>query len=310
MGKRWSCKATAKRLFEKARAGVLELGEMGVTPHLVVVLVGEDPASQVYVGKKTEGCHEIGMRSTCIRMESQVSEAVLLEEITRLNLDDEVHGILVQLPLPDHISTDRVIQAIHPDKDVDGFHPTNVGRLSLGQPGLVPCTPMGVMALLHDSGFELKGKRAVVVGRSDIVGKPMVQLLLKEHATVTVMHSRTQNPAAVCREADLVVAAVGVPGLVSGDWLKEGAFVIDVGINEITDPVLGTRLLTPGSRKAARFEERGRMLYGDVHYGSALEVAERVTPVPGGVGTLTIGQLMCNCVEAAKLRRDGGGDGE
>ena len=190
-----------------------------------------------------------------------------------------------QLPLPDHISTDRVIQAIHPDKDVDGFHPTNVGRLSLGQPGLVPCTPMGVMALLHDSGFTLKGKRAVVVGRSDIVGKPMVQLLLKEHATVTVMHSRTQNPPAVCREADLVVAAVGVPGLVSGDWLKEGAFVIDVGINRVDDPST----------------EKGYKLVGDVDFPAALEKASLITPVPGGVGPMTITMLLYNTVASAKM---------
>jgi len=301
MGKRWSCKATAAKLFDKAKLGVEALSVRGIQPHLVVILVGENPASQVYVGKKTEGCESIGMKSSCIRLTQDVSEKELLDHIQRLNEDAEVHGILVQLPLPDHISTDRVIQCIHPDKDVDGFHPVNVGRLSLGQAGLIPCTPMGVMALLHDSGYELKGKRAVVVGRSDIVGKPMVQLLLREHATVTVMHSRTVNPESVCREADLVIAAVGQPGLIKADWLKEGAWVVDVGINEIRSPEQAAQLLEPESRKARRFAERGRMLYGDVHYHSALKVAEKVTPVPGGIGTLTIGQLMCNCVEAAEL---------
>ncbi|PIE01332.1 MAG: bifunctional 5,10-methylene-tetrahydrofolate dehydrogenase/5,10-methylene-tetrahydrofolate cyclohydrolase [Acidobacteria bacterium] len=301
MGKRWSCKATAEKLFQKARQGVSALLQQDVTPHLVVILVGENPASQVYVSKKTEGCKAIGMKSTCIRLGADVSEEVLLREVQRLNEDASVHGILVQMPLPKHISTDKVIQTIDPNKDVDGFHPVNVGRLSLGQPGLIPCTPMGVMALIAESGYELKGKRAVVVGRSDIVGKPMVQLLLREHATVTVMHSRTQNPEQVCSEADLIVAAVGVPGLVKGDWIKEGAHVIDVGINEVTDTDLAAQLLDPDSRKAKKFKERGRMLYGDVHYSSAIKKAERVTPVPGGVGTLTIGQLMCNCVEAAKL---------
>lgn len=301
MGKRWSCKRTAERLFEEARQGVQALKEKGIHPHLAVVLVGENPASQVYVGKKTEACETLGMKSTCIRMADTVSETELLKTIHQLNQDQSVHGILVQLPLPKAISTDRIIKAIDPDKDVDGFHPVNVGRLSLGQPGLVPCTPKGVMALLADSDVELKGKRAVVVGRSDIVGKPMVQLLLQKHATVTVMHSRTQNPEQVCREADVIIAAVGVPGLVKRDWIKPGALVVDVGINEITDPGLGSQLLKAGSKKEQNFQKKGRMLYGDVHYFEALDVAEKVTPVPGGVGTLTIGQLMCNCIEAAEL---------
>ena len=301
MGKRWSCKATADRLFDEAREGVERLKGRGIQPHLAVILVGENPASKVYVGKKTEACELLGMKSTCIRLSQDASEKQLLEEITSLNQDAGVHGILVQLPLPNHICTDRIIEAIDPDKDVDGFHPVNVGRLSLGQPGLVPCTPKGVMALLKDSGYDLKGKHAVVVGRSDIVGKPMVQLLLREHATVTVMHSRTRNPQQVCQEADLIVAAVGVPGLVNGAWMKAGCWVIDVGINEITDHRKVTELCGPGSKKEMRFKENGRMLYGDVHYESALETAERVTPVPGGIGTLTIGQLMCNCIEAASL---------
>ena len=247
-------------------------------------------------------CEELGIRSTFEQLPVESDTQALLALVEKLNRDDSVHGILVQLPLPGTVDESRVLHAIDPDKDVDGFHPVNVGRLWIGEDGLFPCTPMGCMALLHDAVGELKGKHAVVVGRSNIVGKPMAQLLLREHCTVTIMHSRTAEPERICKQADIVVAAVGRPGLVRGDWLKEGAVVVDVGINELTDEAEVLRLCGEGSRKIKAFRKKGRVLYGDVHYTSALEVAAAVTPVPGGVGPLTIAHLMVNCVAAAKRK--------
>jgi len=300
MGKRWGAKKTVDRLMKQVKLDVDTLSERGVHPHLAVILVGENPASRVYVASKVRACEELGIVSTFKHLSAEVTTAELLEAINTLNDDAAVHGILVQLPLPKHVDESAVIHRISPDKDVDGFHPVNVGRLSLGEPGLFPCTPMGVMELLADVGVDLKGKHAVVVGRSNIVGKPMAQLLLAKHCTVSIVHSRTQNPDALCRQADIVVAAVGVPGLVRGNWIKPGALVVDVGINELTDENKVATFVGKDSKKWASFVEKGRVLYGDVFYNEALEVAELVTPVPGGVGKLTIAHLMVNCVLAAK----------
>jgi methylenetetrahydrofolate dehydrogenase (NADP+)/methenyltetrahydrofolate cyclohydrolase len=300
MGKRFFCKSTVDRLLNEAKQRSEALAARGIQPHLAVVLVGENPASKVYVASKIKTCESLGIKSTYEKLTAEATTEDILNVVQKLNEDAAVHGILVQLPLPKHVNESAVIHAIDPDKDVDGFHPVNVGRLSLGESGLFPCTPMGVIELLKDSEIELKGKHAVVIGRSNIVGKPMAQLLLQQHCTVTIMHSRTQQPDAVCRQADIVIAAVGRPGMVRGDWLKPGAVVVDVGINEISDPEQAKQLLEPGSKKMAAFEEKGRVLYGDVHYKSALEVADKVTPVPGGVGKLTIAHLMTNCVIAAE----------
>lgn len=300
MATRWSTKATAERLLDKAKAGAARLKEKGIEPHLAVILVGGDPASKVYVTKKVETCQELGLRSTEILLPEETTTAELLTRVEQLNSDNGVHGILVQTPLPKQIDEAAVLYAVHPDKDVDGFHPINVGRLSIGAPGLFPCTPMGVIEALKDSDLNLEGKHAVVVGRSNIVGKPMAQLLLAENCTVSIVHSRTRNPQALCRQADIVIAAVGKPGLVDADWLKEGAYVVDVGINNITDPALAERLFKDGGKKIAAFRKRGRALCGDVDYQSAISVAGKVTPVPGGVGPLTIAHLMLNCTTAAE----------
>ncbi len=302
MGSRWSTKDTVSHLMDQARQGVAWLKERSSAPHLAVIIVGDDPASHVYVRRKVEACSELGVKSTRIDLPEDVTESEMLDEVKRLNQDDDVDGILVQLPLPSQVSANAVIEAIDPDKDVDGFHPVNVGRLALGQAGLFPCTPVGVMALMKQSLPELKGKHAVVIGRSAIVGKPMAHLLLHAHCSVTIIHSRTPNPQSICQLADIVVVAVGRPGLVDGSWLKPGAVVVDVGINEIKDKELARRLFGEDSKKYARFMRSGRALVGDVDYRSALGVAAWVTPVPGGVGRLTIAQLMLNCVTAAKRR--------
>ncbi|MGE4660088.1 MAG: bifunctional methylenetetrahydrofolate dehydrogenase/methenyltetrahydrofolate cyclohydrolase FolD [Arenicellales bacterium] len=252
-----------------------------LTPGLAVVLVGEDPASQVYVRNKGKQTLEAGMNSYEHKLSETTGQEELLALITKLNNDPNVHGILVQLPLPSQIDSHAVINAIDPDKDVDGFHLINVGRLATGAPGLVPCTPLGCMMLLKDELKELTGKNAVVVGRSNIVGKPMAALLLAESCTVTTAHSRTQDLPGVCREADILVAAVGRPEMIPGDWIKPGATVIDVGINRVEGDEGKTRLV------------------GDVDYASAQSVAGAITPVPGGVGPMTIACLLRNTVQAA-----------
>lgn len=300
MGNRWPVQATADRLMNATKKKVAHLHEHGCTPHLAVVLVGEDPASKVYVEHKIRACKSLGIHSTFKNLPDDSSTEDLLSTVRELNQNPRVHGILVQLPLPKHIEEQQVIHAIDPRKDVDGFHPINVGLLSLGQEGLFPCTPMGVMELLKDGGIPLKGKHAVIVGRSNIVGKPMAQLLLKEHCTVSILHSRTVNPEALCKQADIVVVAVGRPGLVDASWLKPGAWVIDIGINQITEKADAERLLKASGKKMANFIEKGHQLYGDVNYLSALQVADKVTPVPGGVGKLTIAHLMYNCTLAAE----------
>ncbi len=278
-------KAFAARLRERVRAGVQSVGtEHGFQPGLAVVLVGEDPASQVYVRNKARQTEEAGMRSLEHRLPAETSESALLELVEHLNHDGSVNGILVQLPLPAQIRSDAVLAAIDPSKDVDGFHITNVGLLAVGAQGLVPCTPLGCAMLIEDRLGDISGLDAVVLGRSNIVGKPMAQLLLQRSATVTIAHSRTRDLPGVVRRADIVVAAVGRPRMVQGDWIKPGATVIDVGIN--------------------RIEEDGRSrLVGDVDFDSAREHAGAITPVPGGVGPMTIACLLLNTLRATCRQR-------
>lgn len=281
-------KAFAAGLVERVAAASARLeAAHGIKPGLAVVIVGEDPASQVYVRNKGETTQRAGMRSDTHRLSDQTSQADLLALIADLNADAGIHGILVQLPLPGHIDASTVLDAIDPDKDVDGFHVVNAGRLAVGLPGLVPCTPLGCLMLLKAELGDLSGLNAVIVGRSNIVGKPMAQLLLAESCTVTVAHSRTRDLPALCRTADILVAAVGRPEMVRGDWIKPGAAVIDVGINRVPsrDPV-----------KAAEGKTR---LVGDVAFDEAAGVAGRITPVPGGVGPMTIACLLANTYSAA-----------
>ena len=282
MAKKIDGKAFAVGLRERVGKAVAQLQQdHGLVPGLAVVLVGEDPASEVYVRNKGKQTLEAGMRSFEHKLPDTTAESELLALIDQLNADPDVHGILVQLPLPDQIDSHAVINAIDPDKDVDGFHLINVGRLSTGAAGLVPCTPLGCLMLLKEELGDLSGKNAVVVGRSNIVGKPMASLLLAESCTVTIAHSRTKDLADVCREADILVAAVGRPQMIPGDWVKPGATVIDVGINRIEGAQGKTRLV------------------GDVDYASAEAVAGAITPVPGGVGPMTIACLLRNTVQAA-----------
>ncbi len=268
--------------------------EHNITPGLAVVLVGEDPASQVYVRSKGKMTVEVGMKSVEHKLDVDTSEADLLALIDKLNNDPEIHGILVQLPLPKHLDEDLVINSISPAKDVDGFHISNVGLLGTGQKSMVPCTPLGCLMMLRDHHGSISGMDAVVVGRSNIVGKPMAQLLLNDSATVTIAHSRTKDLADVVRRADIVVAAVGRPEMIPGDWIKEGATVIDVGINRLEAPEKG--LKEDGSAKTK--------LVGDVHYDSCAARAGAITPVPGGVGPMTIACLLANTVTACCRAND------
>jgi len=278
-------KAFADRLCEQLKTEVEQLkSECGLVPCIAVVLVGDDPASHVYVTNKVKRCHQLGIESREHRLPATTGQGELMALVAQLNGDSGVHGILVQLPLPDQLDEEAVINAIDPGKDVDGFSLLNVGALALGQNRLVPCTPLGSLMMLKDHLGDLSGLNAVVVGRSNIVGKPMAQLLLQQNCTVTIAHSRTRNLPEVCRGADILVAAVGRPRFVQGDWIKPGATVIDVGIN--------------------RIEEDGRSrLVGDVDYDAASQVAGAITPVPGGVGPMTIACLMYNTVAAAKASR-------
>ncbi|SHI46865.1 methenyltetrahydrofolate cyclohydrolase [Malonomonas rubra DSM 5091] len=276
-------KAIAADMREEIKADTAELVAQGVTPGLAVVLVGEDPASRVYVSMKEKACAAAGIFSDEHKLPAETSEADLLALIEKLNADEKIDGILVQLPLPDHIDEAKVLDLISPKKDVDGFHPYNVGRLATGNPLFQPCTPYGVMKMLERTGVDLKGKEVVVVGRSNIVGKPVALMCLAEHATVTICHSRTQDLPAKVAAADVVIAAVGVPEMVKGAWIKEGAVVIDVGVNRV------------GEKK----------LVGDVEYDAAFERASAITPVPGGVGPMTITMLLYNTVVSAKRRAAG-----
>jgi len=278
-------KAIAAQLRLALTADVARLAAQGVQPGLAVVLVGEDPASQVYVRNKARQTVEIGLRSFEHRLPDTTSQAELLALVEQLNADPAVDGILVQLPLPEHIDATTVLRAIVPDKDVDGFHPTNVGLIATGAGGIAPCTPLGSMLLIDSVRQDLNGLEAVVIGRSNIVGKPMAQLLLAAGCTVTIAHSRTVDLPAVCRRADILVAAVGRPELVRGDWIKPGAIVIDVGINRVSGADGKSRLV------------------GDVAFAEASAEAGAITPVPGGVGPMTIACLLRNTVQAARVRR-------
>jgi methylenetetrahydrofolate dehydrogenase (NADP+)/methenyltetrahydrofolate cyclohydrolase len=279
--------------------------EHGITPCLAVVRVGDDPASAVYVGNKVKTSEAIGLISEHHHLPATVSHAELLGLVQQLNTRDDVDGILVQLPLPEQIDGREILEAIDPEKDVDGFHPINVGRLSLGEQALVPCTPAGVIEILKRSGIEIAGQNAVIVGRSNIVGKPMAMLLLQENATVTICHSRTRNLPELTRRADLLVAAIGRAGFIRGEHIREGATVIDVGINNVSDTDLAHELFGEDEieKRLAAIEKRGFTLVGDVNPKEAMEKAANFTPVPGGVGLLTVAMLMKNTVEAARRRR-------
>jgi methylenetetrahydrofolate dehydrogenase (NADP+)/methenyltetrahydrofolate cyclohydrolase len=273
-----SGKEIGQQVYADLQKEISALRDGGVNPGLAVVLVGEDPASQVYVGQKEKKCNELGILSKKILKPDTISEADLLALVDELNADDEVHGVLVQLPLPDHISETKIMAAVSPDKDVDGTHPVNLGKLMMGMGDLWPCTPAGVIEMLDRTGAEIAGKNAVVVGRSNTVGKPCALMLLHRHATVTVCHSKTADLAGVCRSADILVAAVGRAKMITGDMIKPGAVVIDVGINRGED---------------------GKLV-GDVDFDAASQVAAAISPVPGGVGPMTIAMLMSNTVAAAK----------
>jgi len=271
-------KAIAAKIRGEIADEVKRLATRGVTPGLAVVLVGEDPASKVYVSMKEKACQDVGIFSDEHKLPAETGEGELLELIDRLNNDPRIHGILVQLPLPKQIDTEKVLEAISPHKDVDGFHPYNVGRLVVGKPLFQPCTPYGVMVMLRETGVELAGKEVVVVGRSNIVGKPVALMCLQQNATVTICHSKTRDLAAKVGMADVVIAAVGQPEMIKGEWIKEGAVVIDVGVNRVGD----------------------KKLVGDVAYATASERASAITPVPGGVGPMTITMLLYNTVQSAK----------
>jgi methylenetetrahydrofolate dehydrogenase (NADP+)/methenyltetrahydrofolate cyclohydrolase len=276
----------------------------GMRPGLSVILVGHNPASEVYVRGKVKSCGEVGIYSEQHTPPETASTEELLELIADLNRRDEIDGILVQLPLPAQVDAKRVLMAVDPAKDVDGFHPMNVGFLSTQRPGLVPCTPAGVIEILKRSQIPIAGQEAVVVGRSDIVGKPVAMLLLNGNATVTVCHSKTRDLPGVCRRADILVAAIGRAGMITREFVKPGAAVIDVGMNQVTDRVEFERLFAGNAKREEVFRTRGSVLVGDVHPHVA-EVAGAITPVPGGVGPLTIAMLMANTVRAARLRRRG-----
>jgi methylenetetrahydrofolate dehydrogenase (NADP+)/methenyltetrahydrofolate cyclohydrolase len=282
---------------------ISDLKSAGVTPGLAAVLVGENPASQIYVRSKVKTCESLGLYSEKIELPAETTQAQLLELVESLNRRDEIDGILVQLPLPPQIDSKRILMAVDPAKDVDGFHPINVGHLVSGRPGLVPCTPAGIIEILTRSQIPLKGARAVVIGRSDIVGKPVAMLLLHNHATVTICHSRTRDLPAVAREGDILVAAMGKAAYVTGDFIKPGATVIDVGQNLLKTPEEVRGIFHDPTGPLKQLETKGSVLVGDVQPEDAKERAGAYTPVPGGVGPLTIAMLMVNTVQAARLRR-------
>lgn len=274
-------KKISQEIKDELREKVASLKNEGREAALAVILVGNDPASTVYVGNKKKACEYIGIRSQSYELAEETSEEELLELIEKLNQDDSVNGILVQLPLPKHICEDKIIRAISPQKDVDGFHPQNVGKLVIGEEGFVPCTPAGIILMLKRSGIEIEGKNCVVVGRSNIVGKPMALLMLRENATVTVAHSRTQNLKEICRQADILIVAIGKPRFITAEYIKEGAVVVDVGIHR----------------------DENNKLCGDVKYDEVAEHTSAITPVPGGVGPMTIAMLMHNCVESVCMMK-------
>jgi methylenetetrahydrofolate dehydrogenase (NADP+)/methenyltetrahydrofolate cyclohydrolase len=291
--------ATARTIREELRPRVEELTARGARPGLGVLLVGEDPASAVYVRNKTRACEELGIHHETALLSAQATTEEVVAKVEEYNRRREIHGILVQLPMPKAVSAERVLALVDPKKDVDGFHPENVGLLVQKRPRFVACTPAGVLELLRRYEIPIAGRRAVVLGRSDIVGKPMALLLLHADATVTVCHSKTADLPSVTREADILIAAIGRAGFVRAEHVKPGAVVIDVGINRVTDAAEARDLL--GGARFAQFQEKGSALVGDVHFPQVLEKASALTPVPGGVGPLTIALLMKNTVKAAGL---------
>lgn len=281
---------------------VTDMAAAGIRPGLAVILVGHNPASEIYVRGKVKSCEEVGIYSEKLTPPDTVSTSELLELVLELNRRDEIDGILVQLPLPPQVDSKQILMAVDPAKDVDGFHPVNVGFLSTQRPGLVPCTPAGIMEILKRSHIPVAGQEAVVVGRSDIVGKPTAMLLINANATVTVCHSKTRDLPGVCRRADILVAAIGRAGMITRDFVKPGATVIDVGMNKVTERAEFDRLFAGNTKREESFRTKGSTLVGDAHPNAA-EVAGAITPVPGGVGPLTIAMLMANTVKAAKMRR-------
>ncbi|WP_353065193.1 bifunctional 5,10-methylenetetrahydrofolate dehydrogenase/5,10-methenyltetrahydrofolate cyclohydrolase [Tunturibacter psychrotolerans] len=294
--------AIAGQIKAEVAVEVQALVARGITPGLAVILVGEVPASQIYVRSKVKTCGELRIFSEMLTPPETITTEEMLELIATLNAREDIDGILIQLPLPKHVNTKRLLEAVSPDKDVDGFHPMNVGRLQSGQPALAPCTPAGIMEILRRSDLPVAGQNAVIVGRSDIVGKPAAMMLLNASATVTVCHSKTVDLGSVTRKADLLVAAMGRPGFVTAEMIKPGATLIDVGINRITDAEEVDEFFPGDEDRAATFAKRGSVVVGDIH-PAAFALAGAYTPVPGGVGALTIAMLMQNTVTAAKLRR-------
>ena len=300
--------AIAAEIKAEVAEEVKLLAEKGIRPGLAAVLVGHVPASEIYVRSKVKTCAELGLFSEMITPPETVTTEEMLALVAGLNAREDIDGILIQLPLPAHVDAKRLLDSVMPEKDVDGFHPVNAGRIQAGRPALAPCTPAGVIEILKRSGIPIAGQHAVVVGRSDIVGKPAAMLLLHENATVTICHSKTRDLPSITRQADILVAAIGRPGFITPEMVKPrndgpGATVIDVGINRITDPVEFEKFFAGDAKRAETFAKRGSTIVGDVH-PKAFEVAGAYTPVPGGVGPLTIAMLMSNTVRAARLRRE------
>jgi len=292
--------AIARQIREEVKAEALAFVQGGgVRPGLGALLVGDDPASHIYVASKTKACEELGLHRVTERLPATVTTDDVLRVVERFNQDPGIHGILVQLPLPKQVDAVRVLDAVSPRKDVDGFHPENVGLLSQNRTRFAPCTPAGIMEMLRREGIDPKGKRAVVVGRSDIVGKPMAMLLLHSHATVTIAHSRTRDLAEVASTADILIAAVGKPALLRAEFVRPGAVVVDVGIHRVSTEAEARDMLSPA--RLAKFDPAKGAVVGDVHWPSVSEIASALTPVPGGVGPLTIAMLMSNTLKAAKL---------
>jgi methylenetetrahydrofolate dehydrogenase (NADP+)/methenyltetrahydrofolate cyclohydrolase len=291
------------QVFTDLTVEIQRLGAQGIRPGLAAVLVGENPASQLYVKSKIAACEQLGLASWMHKPPASITTGELLRLVDKLNADDAVDGILIQLPLPSQVDTKRVLEAVDPAKDVDGFHPVSLGRLVSGRPGLVACTPAGCMEILRRGEIQIEGANAVVLGRSDIVGKPMALLLMHANATVTICHSKTRELPDLVRRADIVVAAMGKAGYVAADWIRPGAAVIDVGTNKVTDATEAKLLLQNFPARLEKFRAKGSVLIGDVH-PDAVSIAGALTPVPGGVGPMTITMLMSNTVKAARLRRE------
>jgi methylenetetrahydrofolate dehydrogenase (NADP+)/methenyltetrahydrofolate cyclohydrolase len=294
--------AIASAIKQEVAEEVRALAALGIRPGLAAVLVGRVPASEIYVRSKVQACAELGLYSDLISPPESVTTEEMLDLVAALNSRDDIDGILIQLPLPKQVDAKQLLDAVSPDKDVDGFHPVNAGRLQAGRPALAPCTPAGVIEILKRSDLPISGQQAVVVGRSDIVGKPVAMLLLNENATVTICHSKTRDLGAVTREADILVAAIGRAGFITPDMVKPGATIIDVGINRLSTREDVDRFFAGDMKREATFLRRGSTIVGDVH-PKAFELAGAYTPVPGGVGPLTIAMLMANTVRAAKMRR-------